>query len=172
MSPLARCRLPPAIPGNSKAALTRSNLDGQISSSHTAHRLQMYTLQNFPHRQLALAMDVFESFHVGGIHPSDHFALADIAVRHGVFEDEDEALDWLEGDECDEDVKRSYSVARKLGIGGVPFLVFQEKYAGSGAMGIDGFTEVCSACVNVARANDSYSKKWSGGRAWPAGTRA
>lgn len=112
----------------------------------------MYTLQNFPHRQLALAMDVFESFHVRGIHPSDHFALADISVRHGVFQDEDEALDWLEGDECDEDVKRSYSVARKLGIGGVPFLVFQEKYAGSGAMGIDGFTDVsCLYCASGSK---------------------
>jgi len=120
----------------------------------------MYTLKKFPQKQLAIAMDMFEMYHVGGIHPSDRSALAEVALYHQIFASEAAALDWLEGNECDADVKRAYRFARKVGIDAVPFVVLQDEYAGRGALGVDGFIYASCACSCVrARAYVSSLKK-------------
>lgn len=67
-----------------------------------------------------------------------------MAVKHGIFPDEKAAREWLDGKQCDKEVKKAYGTARDLGITGVPFFVFQDKYAASGAMGTEEFVRVSS----------------------------
>ncbi|WVW86602.1 hypothetical protein I302_108653 [Kwoniella bestiolae CBS 10118] len=117
----------------------KSDYGGTVASTHYCHRLQTYALLNHPSKQLPLAMDIFEGFHGYKKNPCDKEWLASLAAKHGIFESESKALEWLDGNECDAEVKQSYVIAKKLGVTGVPFFVFQGQYAASGAMGEDEF---------------------------------
>lgn len=116
--------------------------DGMMSSSHTAHRLAALCADRRPEAEVALAMDFYDMHHVRGIHSSDKDALAQIAVKHELFATEQEAVQWLNSSEYDLQVKKCYQKAQQNGITGVPFFVFQDKYAASGAMGVDEFVQV------------------------------
>ncbi|WRT69406.1 uncharacterized protein IL334_006391 [Kwoniella shivajii] len=113
----------------------KADFGGTLSSTHLAHRLQTYALLTKPNNQVPLAMDVFEGFHGYKKDPSDKQWLSQLATKHEIFQTEKEALDWLNGNECDEEVTKGYLIAQRLGVTGVPFFVFQDKYAASGAMG-------------------------------------
>jgi hypothetical protein len=126
----------------SMCADTSSTTGGLVSSTHLAHRLQTYTLLNHPDLQLPLAMSLFSLVHEAGVAPSDRPALAAVAVQHGVFPSQEEALRFLDSDQCDAEVKRAYTMARRVGVTGVPFFVFQDRYAASGALGVDVFVKV------------------------------
>ncbi|WWC65593.1 uncharacterized protein I303_108212 [Kwoniella dejecticola CBS 10117] len=117
----------------------KSDYGGTISSTHLAHRIQTYALLKNPDKQIPLAMDVFRGFHGDRKDPSDKEWLSSLAVKHSIFPSEKVALDWFDGHECCEEVKQSYLIAKRLGVTGVPFFLFQEKYAASGAMGVDEF---------------------------------
>lgn len=121
-----------------------SDLSGDISSTQLAHRLQTYALCHHPSAQLPLVLDVFTGFHSEAKHPSDKPWLSSLAVKHGIFPDEKAAREWLDGKQCDKEVKKAYGTARDLGVTGVPFFVFQDKYAASGAMGTEEFVQVSS----------------------------
>jgi predicted DsbA family dithiol-disulfide isomerase len=68
--------------------------------------------------------------------------LSTLAVKHGIFVNTQAAQEFLRGKECDAEVKRAYATAHRLGVTGVPFFVFQDRYAASGAMGVDEFVHV------------------------------
>jgi len=116
--------------------------DGMISNSHLTHRLLTYALLHFPQRQLALALDLFTAYHSDGIHPADIPTLAQLAAKHEIFSSPLDAEAWLEGSELDVEVKRAYVTARRLGVTGVPFFVFQDRWAASGAMGVEEFVQL------------------------------
>ncbi|BEJ11515.1 hypothetical protein CspHIS471_0109370 [Cutaneotrichosporon sp. HIS471] len=118
--------------------------DGYMSQSHLAHRLTEYAGQIKPASQLGVAMDIFNLYHVEGVHLSDRDGLAEVGVKHGLFSDKDEGLAWFDGTTCDHEVKKQYQTAQRMGITGVPFFVFQDKYAASGAMGVDEFVDILS----------------------------
>jgi len=113
-----------------------------MSSSHLAHRLQSYALLHYPEHQFNLCIDMLTAYHIDGRHPSDRDLLADLAVKHRIFPDYDFVMAWLDGDECDAEVRRAYVTAHRLGVTGVPFFVFQDRWAASGAMGVDEFVQV------------------------------
>ena len=145
MSRGRRCLHPPApIHEVVLFADITSAQSGPISSTHLVHRLQSYTLLHHPTRQFDLAMDLLVAYHVDGRHTSDRNLLAYLAVEHGVFPSGDIALAWLAGAEFDAEVKLAYASAPRLGITGVPFFVFEDRWAASGAQSVDGFLEVCS----------------------------
>jgi predicted DsbA family dithiol-disulfide isomerase len=120
----------------------KANPDGYMSSSHLAHRLTQYAAEVKPEAQLPLSMDLFTLHHVQGVHLSDKAALATLAVNRGLFPDAQTATAWLDGRGCDLEVKKAYQNAQRNGITGVPFFVFQDKYAASGAMGVEEFVGV------------------------------
>jgi predicted DsbA family dithiol-disulfide isomerase len=130
--------------------------DGAMSQSHLAHRLTEYAGQLKPESQLAVSMDIFDLYHVNGVHLSDREGLAEIGVKHGLFSDKDGGLAWLAGNACDLEVKKQYQTAQRMGITGVPFFVFQDKYAASGAMGVDEFVEIL-ADINKREKDTSAS---------------
>ena len=50
-------------------------------------------------------------------------------------------LDALKSDEIDQDLREDIEIARKLGIGGVPFFILNQKYAISGAQPVEVFVQ-------------------------------
>ncbi|WVQ75227.1 hypothetical protein IAR50_004839 [Cryptococcus sp. DSM 104548] len=129
------------MPGKYAEVGETVDLDGNISSTHHAHRLQTLALCRAPDAQLPLAMEIFRGYHSHGKHPSDKAWLASLAVKHGIFSTEKEAREYLDSDNCDKEVKKAYDVARDAGITGVPYFVFQGKFALSGAIGQENFLQ-------------------------------
>lgn len=157
-----------------------SNTGGEMSQSHLAHRLTEYAGQVNPAVQLAVAMDIFNMYHVHGVHLSERNALAEIGVKNGLFASKDAGIAWLAGGACDLEVKKQYQTAQRMGITGVPFFVFQDKYAASGAMGVDEFVDVSGCFVawllgcewrGVASRwgtcpSQPFPQLWQSGRRW------
>jgi predicted DsbA family dithiol-disulfide isomerase len=101
-----------------------------------------YALRNDPSSQLPLAMNLFEAHHLDGQHLSDREFSTYQAMLFNLFPSGTQAREWLDSDECDAEVRRAYASAHRVGVTGVPFFVFQQKYAASGAMGVDEFVKV------------------------------
>lgn len=121
--------------------------DALLASSHLGHRLTAYAEQAKPEVAADVAIELMKNYQVDGNSPSDRSKLADIAVRYGLFDSEAAAKEWLDGDELDAEVKRQYEEAKQSGITGVPFFVFQEKYATSGAVGEEQFENIIAQVV-------------------------
>ncbi|KAL1410269.1 hypothetical protein Q8F55_004275 [Vanrija albida] len=126
-----------------------------ISSSFTAQRLIAYAQRKWaslaPHDASAkivkLNEDIMYMIHTDGHHASDRQHLAGIAARDGVFDSEADAKTWLEGTDLSDEVKKGYAAASGQGIRGVPFFIFDDKYAGSGAVGEEGFEQMLEQVV-------------------------
>jgi predicted DsbA family dithiol-disulfide isomerase len=116
--------------------------NGMTSSSHRAQRLQSYATIHKPDVELPLTMKLFEEYHIQGIAPSDLDMLSRVAVEFELFGNVEAARVWLEGTECDEETKKGYMVARRLGVTGVPFFIMDNKFASSGALPVEDFVEV------------------------------
>ncbi|MEC5424610.1 DsbA family oxidoreductase [Virgibacillus sp. C22-A2] len=71
---------------------------------------------------------------------SDHATLVELAKEVGM--DEKEVTDMLKADDFAKNVRAEEEQARQIGVQGVPFFVFNEKYAVSGAQPPEVFSEV------------------------------
>lgn len=71
---------------------------------------------------------------------SDHETLAKLAGEVGL--DGLEVKEMLQTEKYSQQVKEDIAIAREIGVQGVPFFVFNEKYAVSGAQSSDIFSEV------------------------------
>ncbi|WP_404457431.1 DsbA family protein [Oceanobacillus kapialis] len=71
---------------------------------------------------------------------SDHATLIELASEMGL--DEDEVTALLKVDDYALHVRADEERARQIGVEGVPFFVFNEKYAVTGAQPVEAFTEV------------------------------
>lgn len=120
-----------------------------VANTHLAHRLTEYAAEVKPAAQLPLAMDLFADNHFHGVSPTDRDALAALGVKHGLFPDAPAARAWLAGTGSDAAVRAAYAAARRRGVSGVPFFLFQDKYPASGAAGVDEFSRILA---QVARA--------------------
>lgn len=116
--------------------------DAKTSQSHTGQRLLTYALVHHPDKQLSMGEALFDAYHSKGIHPGDLDLLSSVAVDHGVFASKAEAVTWLQGNDFDREVRQAYSVAQRMGVTGVPFFIFQDKFAASGAIGEEEFESV------------------------------
>lgn len=121
--------------------------DGKLASSHLGHRLTAYAEDKKPEEAAGVAFDLMKNYQVDGHSPSDRDRLAQIAVNHHLFPTEQAAKDWLAGDEKDAEVRKQYKEAVDSGITGVPFFVFDKKYATSGAVGEDQFENIIDQVV-------------------------
>lgn len=94
-----------------------------------AHRLLHYAESTG--RADAVSEALFDAFFVAGENVSDPGALADIGVRAGL---ERPALEkYLASDADREQVLAGIAEAQRLGVRGVPFFIFNRRYAVSGA---------------------------------------
>lgn len=106
-----------------------------------AHRLILFAERH--ERQWETADSLFEAYFAGGADLNDHDQLAGIAARAGL--DPDKVRNFLAGDEGEEEVARSQEEARRFGINGVPFYVFDGRYAVSGAQPVEVFLRALKA---------------------------
>jgi len=104
-------------------------------NTRTAHRLSHFAKQ--AGRQHEMIQRLFRAYFTDGLNVGDHATLADLAAEVGL--DRDAALSALKSGAFDDDVEADLRHARKLGISGVPFFVFNGKYAVSGAQPVEAF---------------------------------
>lgn len=124
------------------------NKDAKLASSHLGHRLTALAQEKqTPEQAAKLAIDLMKNYQVDGNSPSDREKLAQIAVSNGLFSNEQAAKDWLNGTEKDAEVRKQYKEAVDSGVTGVPFFVFDGKYATSGAVGEDQFENIIDQIV-------------------------
>jgi predicted DsbA family dithiol-disulfide isomerase len=115
------------------------NFDEAIASNTLdAHRL--LHLAKSKGLQNEMKERLFRAYYTEGANIGDIDSLVRLATEVGL--DADEARTTLETDAYKNDVAEDLDVARQIGARGVPFFVFNEKYAVSGAQPTEVFSEV------------------------------
>ena len=114
------------------------------------------------HRVLQLAnahgvgLDFFgrlqDRFFAGEINPFDHGVLTGVAVEAGV--PLERVRDVLAGDEFADAVRADRAAAAALGISGVPFAVFDQRYAAPGAQPVGTYHRILDQAAAPATAED------------------
>ncbi|MFD0525468.1 DsbA family oxidoreductase [Paractinoplanes durhamensis] len=94
-----------------------------------AHR--MIHLAKAHGQELPMVDRLFKAEFTEGLNLADHAVLADLAVELGL--DRADAVKALETQAYEQDIRADLAQARQLGISGVPFFVFDNKRAVSGA---------------------------------------
>jgi predicted DsbA family dithiol-disulfide isomerase len=115
------------------------NFDNAIvANSFDAHRLshlaKKHGLQNEMEERL------FAAYFTEGKNTADHHTLISLGSEIGL--DAIEIKKVLDSDELSEEVRTDIYEAHQIGVTGVPFFVFNNKYAISGAQETDLFLEV------------------------------
>lgn len=122
--------------------------DGPVSSTHDYHRvLHAAYAKGGQDIQLPLAERLFSGYFEHQRDPGSRTWLAQEAVASGVFSSIEEANQFFQSDTYDAEVKQGYLAARKLGIAGVPFFVFEGKWAVSGAQPPEAFLDIFEELV-------------------------
>lgn len=110
----------------------------QTINTRAAHRLTHYA--NAEGEQRALVQRLFLAYFTQGRNIGDYEVLADLADEVGL--DRASALAALEADEYAAAVDSDIALAQQLGITGVPFFVFNGRFAVSGAQPVEVFADV------------------------------
>lgn len=121
------------------------------TNTRAAHRLTHFAKAHGKQREIVQRL--FVAYFTDGLNIGDVTTLADLAAEVGL--DRDAALVALTTDAYAQDVDHDITLARQLGISGVPFFVFNGKYAVSGAQPVEAFTEVLTQAWNNAEITSS-----------------
>lgn len=121
-----------------KAVGLNYNFDGLIpTNTFDAHRLLQYAKTKG--RANELEERILKAYFVESLDISNYEILAKLAFEVGL--DSNEALKILEFNEYGEEVRKDEEKALKLKVSGVPYFVFDNKYAVSGAQPYEVFLE-------------------------------
>lgn len=111
----------------------------KLTDTYPAHRVFQYA--NEEGKGVPYFNKLYEAFFLNGELISDAEVLARIANEIGI--DSNRVAEILENDnEYDEEVVKDIYEAQQVGAQGVPFFVFNNKYAVSGAQPVEVFTQV------------------------------
>jgi predicted DsbA family dithiol-disulfide isomerase len=100
-----------------------------VANSFKAHRLLHLAKQN--QVQNECEEKLFEAYFIHGKNIDDNDVLLELGLSLGI--DSDAILDMLSSDAFAADVESDINQAKQIGVQGVPFFVFDNKYAISGA---------------------------------------
>jgi len=100
-----------------------------VANSFKAHRLLHLAKQN--QVQNECEEKLFEAYFIHGKNIDDNDVLLELVLSLGI--DSDAILDMLSSDAFAADVESDINQAKQIGVQGVPFFVFDNKYAISGA---------------------------------------
>jgi predicted DsbA family dithiol-disulfide isomerase len=100
-----------------------------VANTFDAHRLAHFAATSGKGNELQERL--FKAYFIDGLNIADQAVLTALALEVGL--PAGQVRDALEGDRFAMDVWRDIDQARRLGITGVPFFVFDRKYAVSGA---------------------------------------
>lgn len=127
------------IVAQAKALGLNYNFDDLIpTNTFDAHRLSHYAKTEGKANELSER--ILKAYFVDSLNISDHKILASLAGEVGI--DSDEALKVLASDQYGAEVRKDEENASRLKISGVPYFVFNNKYAVSGAQPPELFLEV------------------------------
>ncbi|MFZ3577580.1 DsbA family oxidoreductase [Virgibacillus sp. DJP39] len=108
------------------------------TNTFDAHRLAKYAEEQGKGKEMTERL--LHAYFTESLHISDYATLVDIAEDLGL--DKDAVIDVLESSDYAKAVRRDEQEAQQIGVKGVPFFVFNEKYAVSGAQPPEAFSEV------------------------------
>jgi predicted DsbA family dithiol-disulfide isomerase len=127
------------IVAQAKAVGLNYNFDDlKPTNTFDAHRLSHYAKTEG--KLNAISERILKAYFVDSLNISDYKVLAELAAEVGL--DRDKALSVLESEQYGEEVRKDEEKASKLRISGVPYFVFNNKYAVSGAQPSEKFLEV------------------------------
>ncbi|KAA9324924.1 DsbA family oxidoreductase [Adhaeribacter soli] len=109
-----------------------------ITNTMDAHRLLHYAKEQG--KQNELKEKLFAAYYTEGKNVGDHETLAQIAETVGL--NGEKVKEMLKSDAYREDVHQDQYQAQQVGARGVPFFVFNDKYAVSGAQPSEVFQQV------------------------------
>lgn len=112
-----------------------------VANSFDAHRLSHLAKKSGVQDKLEELL--FAAYFTEGKDTSDHTVLKEIATAAGCNPDEVAAV--LAGNQFAEEVDHDIAEAQEIGVRGVPFFVFNRKYAVSGAQPVDAFLQTLNA---------------------------
>ncbi|MES2555901.1 MAG: DsbA family oxidoreductase [Bacteroidota bacterium] len=112
-----------------------------VANSLDAHRLSHLAKKHGVGNELEERL--FHAYFTEGKDIADHATLTALGVEVGVPENEIQTL--FSGDQFLADVQHDISEAQQIGVRGVPFFVFDRKYAVSGAQPVEAFLETMNA---------------------------
>jgi len=116
---------------------------GNISQTTDSHRLLELAYEKGQQTmQLAFVEKLFNGYFEREQDVGDYDFLSEQAVSVGLFPTVEEAKEWLKTDEKKAEVARGIRESQAMGITGVPFFLFNNKYAISGAEDSELFVEV------------------------------
>lgn len=109
------------------------NFEGIVRQPNTrdAHRLIAWAQATNPSAAGALVERLFRAYFIEGVDIGDLEALARLAGEAGF--DASEAITWLRSDSERAAIAAAEEHARRLGVSGVPFFIFNQRLAVSGA---------------------------------------
>ena len=110
----------------------------QYANTFDAHRVAQFAIKNGKGNEITERF-LYAYFTESEL-LSDHDTLVKLADQVGL--DGDEVKKLLQSEKYSQQVNEDIDVARQIGVQGVPFFVFNEKYAVSGAQPSEVFTEV------------------------------
>lgn len=110
----------------------------QHTNTFNAHRLAKYAEKQGKGKEMTERL--MHAYFTESLHIGDFDTLRKLAGEIGL--DKDATMKMLHSNDFANAVKGDEKVAQQIGVQGVPFFVFNEKYAVSGAQPLDVFTEV------------------------------
>ncbi|RDI39916.1 DsbA family oxidoreductase [Falsibacillus pallidus] len=108
------------------------------TNTFDAHRLTHYAKTQG--KMEALKERLLKAYFTDSLHLGDHKTLVKLAVEAGL--DEEGVRTVLQSDDFGVEVNQDQQIAAQIGVTGVPFYVFNQKYAVSGAQPSEVFLEV------------------------------
>lgn len=108
------------------------------TNTFDAHRLSHFASDQGKAKEMT--ENLLKAYFTESLHIGDHHTLAMIAEQSGL--NKTEVMEVLSSDRYSDQVKEDLQTGAKLGIEGVPFFVFNNKYAVSGAQAPETFSEV------------------------------
>ncbi len=113
-------------------------LDFQFGKAQSGNTFDAHRLLHEAHAQGlgdAFKERVMKAYFCEGLLPSDHEALEALAVEVGL--DAEKAREVLASDKWAQDVRQDEVKAHDIGVRGVPFFLFGEKFGASGAQPVE-----------------------------------
>ncbi len=107
------------------------------ANSFDAHRISHLAKKSGVQNELEELL--FAAYFTDGKNTADHNVLRELALKAGCTESEINAV--LTSDQYSSEVHRDVEEANEIGVRGVPFFVFDRKYAVSGAQPIEAFLQ-------------------------------
>lgn len=107
------------------------------ANSFDAHRISHLAKKSGVQNELEELL--FSAYFTDGKNTADHKVLRELALKAGCKSEEIDAV--LRSEMYSEEVRRDAEEANEIGVRGVPFFVFDRKYAVSGAQPVEAFLQ-------------------------------